>query len=70
MPGSGEGRQGTWGIAVPWAKGFPRYGSTTVLGIGSTFVQQGLEIVVLLGGGDKSTQSKDIKAVPELVKKL
>lgn len=34
------------------------------------FVQQGLEIVVLLGGGDKSTQSKDIKAALELAKQV
>ena len=34
------------------------------------FVQQGLEIVVLLGGGDKSTQDKDIKAALELAKEL
>lgn len=34
------------------------------------FVQQGLEIVVLLGGGDKATQTKDIKAAVALAKKL
>ncbi len=34
------------------------------------FVQQGLEIVILLAGGDKSTQSKDIKSALELAKQL
>ncbi|KNC94033.1 type II toxin-antitoxin system RelE/ParE family toxin [Trabulsiella odontotermitis] len=34
------------------------------------FVQQGMEIVVLLAGGDKSTQSKDIKAALELARQL
>ncbi|ULH12440.1 type II toxin-antitoxin system RelE/ParE family toxin [Serratia marcescens] len=34
------------------------------------FVQQGMEIVILLAGGDKSTQSKDIKAALELARQL
>ena len=34
------------------------------------FVQQGLEIVILLGGGEKSTQSKDIKAALGLAKQI
>ena len=34
------------------------------------FHQQGLEIVVLLAGGDKSTQAKDIKAALALAKQL
>jgi putative addiction module killer protein len=34
------------------------------------FIQQGLEIVSLLAGGDKSTQSKDIKAALELAKQV
>jgi len=34
------------------------------------FVQQGLEIVILLGGGDKSTQGKDIKAALELAQQV
>lgn len=32
--------------------------------------QRGLEIVVLLAGGDKSTQSKDIKQALELARQL
>lgn len=34
------------------------------------FIQQGLEIVILLGGGDKSCQTKDIKATMDLVKQI
>ena len=32
--------------------------------------QRGIEIVVLLAGGDKSTQAKDIKAALELARQL
>ncbi len=32
--------------------------------------QRGLEVVILLAGGDKSTQSKDIEAAIELAKRL
>jgi putative addiction module killer protein len=34
------------------------------------FIQQGLEFIVLLGGGDKGTQSKDIKAALKLAREL
>ncbi len=34
------------------------------------FIQQGLEIVILLGGGDKSTQGKDIKSALELARQI
>lgn len=34
------------------------------------FMRRGLEIVILLAGGDKSTQSKDIKSALELARKL
>lgn len=34
------------------------------------FVERGLEIVVLLAGGDKSTQAKDIKLAHKLAKQL
>jgi len=34
------------------------------------FMQQGLEIVILLAGGDKSTQPKDIKTALELARQL
>ncbi|MHB1374539.1 MAG: type II toxin-antitoxin system RelE/ParE family toxin [Thauera sp.] len=32
--------------------------------------QRGLEVVILLAGGDKSTQSKDIEAAIEMAKRL
>lgn len=34
------------------------------------FVQRGMEIVILLAGGDKSTQNKDIKTALNLVRQL
>lgn len=34
------------------------------------FIQRGLEIVILLAGGDKSTQPKDIKTALELARQL
>jgi putative addiction module killer protein len=34
------------------------------------FVQRGIEIVILLAGGVKSTQSKDIKTALELARKI
>lgn len=34
------------------------------------FVQRGIELVILLAGGNKSTQSKDIKTALQLARKL
>ena len=34
------------------------------------FVQRGMEIVILLAGGNKSTQAKDIKAALEIARQL
>lgn len=34
------------------------------------FVQRGMEVVILLAGGDKSTQSKDIKTALEIARQL
>ena len=34
------------------------------------FTQRGMEIVILLAGGDKSTQGKDIRAALELARQL
>ena len=34
------------------------------------FAQRGMEIVILLAGGDKSTQAKDIKTAQELARQL
>ena len=34
------------------------------------FMQRGMEIVILLAGGDKSTQAKDIKAALKIARQL
>jgi putative addiction module killer protein len=34
------------------------------------FAQRGFEIIILLAGGDKATQAKDIKAALELARQL
>jgi putative addiction module killer protein len=34
------------------------------------FVQRGLELIILLAGGDKSTQAKDIALAKELARQL
>jgi putative addiction module killer protein len=34
------------------------------------FVQRGLELVILLAGGDKSTQPKDIKSALDMARQL
>lgn len=34
------------------------------------FVERGMEIVILLAGGDKSTQAKDIKTALQLARQL
>ena len=34
------------------------------------FTQRGMEIVILLAGGDKSTQTKDIKAALEIARHI
>ncbi|MCY1419099.1 putative addiction module killer protein [compost metagenome] len=34
------------------------------------FIQRGLEIVILLAGGEKSTQQKDIKAAIDIARQL
>ncbi len=34
------------------------------------FVQHGIEVVILLAGGDKSTQSRDIKTALKLAREL
>ena len=40
------------------------------LGYRVYFTQRGMELVILLAGGDKSTQAKDIKAALHLARQL
>lgn len=44
---------------IPYGPGYRLY-----------FIQQGSQIVILLCGGDKSTQGKDIAAAKEMAKEL
>lgn len=34
------------------------------------FIERGLELIILLAGGDKSTQGKDIKAAQKLAREI
>ena len=34
------------------------------------FVQRGIEIIILLAGGNKATQAKDIKTAVEIARKI
>lgn len=42
----------------------------TVLTTEAFDIQRGLEVIVLLGGGDKATQAKDISSALALAKRL
>jgi len=51
-------------------KGSPSCESTTAPVTRVYFKQQGRELIILLAGGDKSTQAKDIKAALRLARNL
>lgn len=51
--------EGVSELRIPYGPGYCVY-----------FVRQGRDVVVLLGGGDKSTQDKGIKAAKRLAKDL
>lgn len=62
--------QGNFGDVKPVAEGMSEMRIDFGPGYRVYFVQRGLEVVILLAGGDKATQAKDIKAALELARKL
>lgn len=62
--------QGNFGDVKPVAEGVSEMRIDFGPGYRVYFVQRGLEIVILLAGGNKSTQAKDIKTALQLAKQL
>lgn len=62
--------QGNFGDVKPVAEGMSEMRIDFGPGYRVYFVRRGLEIVILLAGGDKATQAKDIKAALELARQL
>lgn len=61
---------GNFGDVAPVGEGVSEMRIDCGPGYRVYFVQRGLDVVMLLAGGDKSTQSKDIKKAHELARKL
>ncbi len=62
--------QGNFGDAKPIGEGVSELRIDCGPGYRVYLAQRGIEVVVLLAGGDKSTQEQDIKAALELARKL
>jgi putative addiction module killer protein len=61
---------GNYGDCAPVGEGVSEMRIHAGPGYRVYFVERGMEIVILLAGGDKSTQSKDIKTALELARKV
>ena len=63
-------QQGNFGDVKPAGEGVSEMRIDYGPGYRVYFVQRGLELVILLGGGDKSSQSRDIAAAKRLAREL
>ena len=61
---------GNYGDCEPVGEGVLELRMTFGSGYRVYFIERGLEVIVLLAGGDKSTQSNDIKKAIELSKEV
>lgn len=61
---------GNYGDCAPVGEGVSEMRIHAGPGYRVYFVERGIEIVILLAGGDKSTQAKDIKTAHELARQL
>lgn len=66
----GRAELGNFGDCEPVGEGISEMRIHYGPGYRVYFAQRGIEVVILLAGGDKSTQSKDIKTALKLARQL